>query len=349
MTLAQTEARNGFGPWLRRARSVPAIMAAIVLAVAVLAPADLAEITTTAAVAFAKATPFLAAAVLSIAALKATGAEGLVARSFVGRESQMIVVAALVGGLAPFCSCQVVPLVAALLAAGAPLSAIMAFWLASPLIDPPALMITAGALGWSYAIGKAVLAVFVGLFGGFAIKAAVGAGAFANPLRSDAPVSGCGCGASKSTGRPVWAFWREAARRQIFSEALVSNGLFLVKWLAFAYLLEALMIAYVPAEMVAGAVGGEGIVPIAIGALVGAPAYLNSYAAPPLVAALVEQGMSAGAAMAFMIAGAISCIPAMTAVFALVRRPVFAAYVGLGFAGAVASGVLFEMALPLVG
>ena len=39
--------------------------------------------------------------------------------------------------------------------------------------------------------------------------------------------------------------------------------LFLIKWLALAYVLEALLITYVPASMIAGLVGGEGIVPIA--------------------------------------------------------------------------------------
>ena len=61
----------------------------------------------------------------------------------------------------------------------------------------------------------------------------------------------------------------------------------------------------------------------------------------PLVAGLMEQGMSAGAAMSFMVAGAVSCIPAMAAVFSLVRRPIFAAYVGFGFMGAILSGVVF--------
>ena len=61
------------------------------------------------------------------------------------------------------------------------------------------------------------------------------------------------------------------------------------------------------------------------------PAYLNSYVAPPLLAGLTEQGMSAGAAMAFMVAGAVSSVPAMAAVWSLVRRGVFAAYLGSGF------------------
>ena len=58
-----------------------------------------------------------------------------------------------------------------------------------------------------------------------------------------------------------------------------------------------------PAAFIAGLVGGPGAGPIVIGALAGAPAYLNGYAAPALVAGLMEQGVSAGAALAFMIAG----------------------------------------------
>ena len=83
--------------------------------------------------------------------------------------------------------------------------------------------------------------------------------------------------------------------------------------------------------------------PVVIGALVGAPAYLNSYAAPALVAGLMEQGMSAGAAMAFMVAGAVSSVPAMAAVWSLVKRSVFLAYMGFGIAGAIGIGGVFAL------
>jgi len=109
------------------------------------------------------------------------------------------------------------------------------------------------------------------------------------------------------------------------------------------------MIEYVPAGLVAGLVGGNGPGPVVVAALVGAPAYVNGYAAAPLVAGLIEQGMSPGAAMAFMTAGAVSCIPAMAAVWALVRREVFLAYVGLGIGGAIASGLIFGAVMDLLG
>jgi uncharacterized membrane protein YraQ (UPF0718 family) len=47
--------------------------------------------------------------------------------------------------------------------------------------------------------------------------------------------------------------------------------------------------------------------------------------------------------MSFMIAGAVSSIPAMAAVWSLVRKPVFAAYLGLGVSGAIVSGIVFQM------
>ena len=102
--------------------------------------------------------PFIAFAVLAVAWLKATGAETLLARAFEGRQTRMIVLAALLGGLSPFCSCEVIPFIAAMLALGAPLGAVMAFWLASPLMDPAMFLITSGTLGWDFAIAKTAAA-----------------------------------------------------------------------------------------------------------------------------------------------------------------------------------------------
>lgn len=323
-----------------RIASVWVLIAFIPLAVALADGEQLDAILGIAIRAFVATLPFIAVAVLLIACLKATGAEALVAKAFEGRETRMIVLAALLGGLAPFCSCEVIPFIAGLLALGAPLSAVMAFWLSSPLIDPPTVLITAGALGWEFAIGKAVAAVALGLMGGFGVRFLVHQGAFANPLRSRAG-GGCGCGPPAFEGRPAWRFWRDSRRLDTFRSEALLNAVFLIKWLALAYLLEALLITYVPAAAIGGVVGGEGLLPIMIGALVGAPAYLNSYAAPALVAGLMEQGMSAGAAMAFMVAGAVSSIPAMAAVWSLVKRPVFLAYMGFGIAGAMLTGVLF--------
>ncbi len=299
---------------------------------------------------------YMAIAVLFLAGIKATGAEIIVAGIFKGRENRMIFLAALIGGLAPFCSCEVIPFIAGLLALGTPLSPIMAFWLSSPLIDPPTLLITAGSLGWKFAVSKTIFAVAIGIFGGYAVKLITALGYVDNPQKtldesnnqsccSQKPCNSNSCneeGEGSNHQSQVWMFWKEKVRLNRFFSELKSNGLFLLKWMLFAYTLESLMIHYVPAQLVASVVGGEGILPIILSALVGVPAYLNSYIAPPIVSGFMNQGMSAGSGMAFIIAGAITSIPAMTAVYALVCKRVFGIYVLLGFLGAVLSGFVYS-------
>ena len=322
-------------------RSVWSVMVIIVLAIAWFDPPNVIPTIQFAIMALASTTPYIMVAVFLIAFLKASGGEHTLARAFEGKELQMLIMAAIVGGLAPFCSCEVIPFIAGLIAAGAPLSAIMAFWLSSPLIDPPTFFITAASLGWSFAIAKTIFAVAIGLFGGLVVIAMTRSGLLLSPAKPGGAASQCGCGPALGTNKPVWNFWHETERLSVFKSALFQNAVFLLKWLSLAYLLEALLVHYVPAELIGSLVGGEGILPIMVSALVGAPAYLNSYVAPPLVAGLMEQGMSPGAGMAFMIAGAVSCIPAMVGVYSLVRLPVFASYVTLGLTGAMLSGVVF--------
>lgn len=310
----------------------------IVVALALLDPAALWPTLEFTAKAVIGTAPFIAFAVLAVASLKATGAESLLARAFEGPQTRMVVAAAVLGGLSPFCSCEVIPFIAALLAVGVPLGPVMAFWLASPLMDPAMFAITAGTLGWEFALAKGAAAIGIGIMGGLVTMGFARTLVFADPLRPKKH-SGCGCGPSPFKGAPVWPFWRDPDRRAIFSQTAIENGAFLLKWLTIAYLFEALMVRYVPARLIAGLLGGEGFQPILLGAVVGGPAYLNGYAAVPLVSGLLEQGMAPGAAMSFMIAGGVSCIPAAIAVWALVRPRIFAAYLGFAFVGAILAGL----------
>lgn len=287
--------------------------------------------------------PFIIFAVLAVAYLKATSAENLLSKAFSGPQLRMIFLAALLGGLSPFCSCEVIPFIAALLAIGAPLSAVMAFWLSSPLMDPAMFLITSGTLGWDFAVGKTIFSVGIGVFGGFITMIFHKSSVFLDPLRDKPQIGGC-CGVKEPfVGTPVWKFWKSNDRLETFKSTTTSNAFFLLKWLALAYSIEALMIKYIPADLIVTMVGGQGFVTILSAAILGAPAYLNGYAAVPLVDALLSQGMSIGAAMSFMIAGGVSSIPAAIAVWALVKPKVFAAYLFYGIVGATLSGLIWQL------
>ncbi|MGB0505786.1 MAG: permease [Pikeienuella sp.] len=348
---------NGFSAWIARIDRVWASIPIALIVIAIVAPDAVVPIAEKTVSALLSTAPYIAFAVAATAYLRASGAEGVVAGAFKGSVVRMVVVAAMVGGLSPFCSCEVIPFIAALLAMGAPLAAVMAFWLASPIMDPPMFAITAGALGLDFAVAKTFAAVGMGLIGGFGVMLLGRSALFADPLRTDgmmaksggccdtapkAESSCCGDPEENAFGKkPVWKFWKENARIAAFTETARDNALFLGKWLALAYLLEAVMIRWLPAELIATTVGGDGIGSILLAAVVGAPAYLNGYAAAPLAAGFIEQGMSPGAAMAFLLAGGVTCIPAAVAVWSLVKPRIFGAYIGFALIGSVVAGLSF--------
>ena len=287
--------------------------------------------------------PFLFGSIAIAAYAKASGADNLIAKAFQGHVAVMVALASFMGALSPFCSCGVIPLIAALLAMGVPLSAVMAFWLASPLMDPAKFVLSMGVLGGEFAIAQTVAAIGIGLLGGFGVLALQAQGLIQSPLRDGIGNGGCAGANLRAPGEPVWRFWQEGPRRKAFIDAAVSNAFFLGKWLALAFLLESLMLAYVPAESVAEVLGGGDWFTVVIASLVGIPAYLNGYAAMPLVAGLIDQGMAPGAGMAFLIAGGVTSIPAAVAVFALARLPLFFAYLTFALMGSVLAGLTYGL------
>ena len=105
------------------------------------------------------------------------------------------------------------------------------------------------------------------------------------------------------------------------------------------------MIAYIPAEWIVKAVGSKSIFALPLASILGIPAYMNGYAAIPLISGLMKMGMTSGAAMAFITSGAVSSIPAALAVYALVRKPVFVLYIIFGLFGSMLAGCIFQFSV----
>ena len=93
--------------------------------------------------------------------------------------------------------------------------------------------------------------------------------------------------------------------------------------MSFAFLLESLIVDPIPAEKFTQWFGGDNGGTITFSPSMGIPAYLNGYAVIPLVAGLIGKGIVPGTAMAFMVTGGVTSIPATMGVHALVRRDVF--------------------------
>lgn len=290
--------------------------------------------------------PLILIGLVLTAALTATGSVGLLAATFEGGPFRMIVLVSLLGAVTPVCGITVLPLVAGLLGAGVPLAPIMAFLLSSPVTDPGMLLITAGTLGVPFAIGKTLAAVGIGVFGGCATLLVVRSGRFSSPVKQEtalARLAGApGCCDPQGLD---WRFWRDAGRRETFRRTTLDIGRLVLTWLTVAFVAEYFLRAYLPPGLLAGYVGQDNAWAVPLAASIGAPIYLDGYAALPLVRGLMDKGMADGAAMAFLIAGGVTSAWAAIPVFALVRTPVFLFYILMAVVSSMLAGWAYGVAV----
>ncbi len=366
--------------------------------------------------------PYLLVTIPLAVAVKLSGAAQYINRAFSARPVVAVLLATLVGAFSPFCSCGVIPIVAALLIGGVPLAPVMSFWIASPSMDPEAFFLSVSMIGFKLAVWRLLGTLALSLAAGFltlwierrgwfgtgyvragqvqdapgmldlargawtALKQRVGA-AFgpgvitrarpqvaagaASDMICCAPLviqdaapeavhagasctvapaapgseSGCGCGAGGtcSTGAAAEPSFRARLLRETWDASAM-----VIRFMLLAFFLEALITLYVPDALIVGLVGGENPLAIVTAALLGVPVYTSNLAALPVIGGLLNQGMAEGAALAFLIAGPTTTLPAMAAVWGLVSRRVFAAYVGFALVGAVLLGYGYALVMALL-
>ena len=290
--------------------------------------------------------PIALAGLVVAAALTASGAISILKTAFDSHEIFAIVTISLIGAVLPVCGFSLLPLVAGLLSAGVSLAPIMAFLLSSAVTDPELIAVTGAVVGWPFALGKTVAALGIGLLGGGATLALMRIGWFAQPARQSPmfhsliPHSAC----DKPT-EVRWQFWRHAERLIAFRDTAWGLAKLVVLWLSIAFVAEYFLKLYLPENVLIAYVGQDNPFSVPIAAIVGAPMYLDGHAALPLVRGMMDHGMAEGAAMAFVISGGIVSAWTAIPVLALVRPPVFIAYVVMAITGAMLSGWLYAIAV----
>ncbi len=287
--------------------------------------------------------PIVIPGIMLAAWITASGASDRVAAVFHGRPVQAVIAATLVGALSPVCGVTVLPLMAGLLAAGVPLAPVMAFWLASPITDPAMFSVTVATLGWQFAMGKMLAAVGLGLLGGGATGVFASRRWIMSPLRSNRLVGSlgkaCGFGDDATTFEP--RIWRDPARRLRFAREFWSVARLMLLVLTPAFAAEFLLNAWLQPDALTDYVGRGSVFAVPLAVIVGGPAYLDGYAALPLTRALLDHGMSPGAAMAFLVSGGVVSICGAMAIFPVLKLKAFILYLVLAVGGSMISGWIF--------
>ncbi|MDF9433183.1 permease [Chromohalobacter israelensis] len=250
------------------------------------------------------------------------------------RPWQAIFFAGLIGTVTPVCGIASVPLVAALLRQGVPIAAAMAFWLSSPITDPGMLLLTANILSWPFAVALLIAAMLLGVTAGAVTHALCRWRPQAQWVRAEA-------------AQAVPARQCEVSARSPFWAETLSTFALVLRWLAFALTIEALVRAHLGEAVYSLLTNVDSVwaVPLAVG--IGGPLYIEGYAALPLLRGLMDMGLTPGAAMAFLIAGAAISLYAAVAVWSLVRPAIFGLYLVLGIVGALVAGWVTDIVVHL--
>jgi hypothetical protein len=321
--------------------------------------------------------PFFVITLLVATVIGALRLDGVVRAATSKKMWLAVILGAAVGAFSPFCSCSVIPVVRGLLFSGVPLAPVMAFWLASPTMDPEIFTLSVAMLGWKLAVARLIATLLMSIAGGYLTMLMVRMGVITgtgladetmplaltsvkNAIPAPQPVvirlpmfamrlnSGGEAVASAPTlTLPAWAGEALSGLRELnwkdVGRAVLRDHWKLGRWLALAFVLEALIVRYVPQAEVAGLLGTRSAFAVPLAALIGIPLYLGNMAAMPIVVGLLQQGMTPGAAIAFLIAGPVTTVPAMAAVWGIARKRVFFLYLGVSLISAVALGILADM------
>lgn len=306
-------------------------------------PATLTEVTAFVVGGLIGVAPLVIPGIVVAAWVTASGAGDNIAKLFDGRNSYAILLASAIGAITPVCGVTILPLMAGLLAAGVPLAPIMAFWLSSPVTDPAMLATTAAMLGVTFAAGKTVAAFLLGLFGGAVTALFSVRSWYRKPLRQNSIVGSLG---AVSCGPPLSfqpAIWKSPERRATFGRECWSITRLILICLIPAFAAEYALNAMLQPGALTPYIGQGQWWAVPLAVFVGAPAYLDGYAALPLTRGLIEHGMSPGAAMAFLVSGGVVSIWGAMAIFPVLRLRPFLLYLALAIVGSLAAGWLFEL------
>lgn len=276
--------------------------------------------------------------------IKTFNLDGYLKKAFEGKKVASIPIATSAGAFSPLCSCGVIPAIASLLASGVPMAPIMAFWITSPLMDPEVFILTYGLLGKDMAVARLIATLLIGLCAGFGTLYFSNRGLLDNQiLKSYHKNEKAHTTADQNDESNLSKKERRIIKLFEFLINFKELGLFIGKFILIAFVLEAIILKYVPMDWVGTLLGSGNPFGPLIAAFIGVPAYASSISSMPIVRGLMDLGMDKGTALSFMIAGAATSIPAMVAVFSIVKKRTFFLYITFSMLGAILSGYTLRL------
>jgi len=284
--------------------------------------------------------PYLIVSVVIAALMKLYLDQDKVA-AFLQRYSRLGVLASTAVAVAtPLCSCGTTAVILGMIAGSMSWAPIVAFMVASPLTSPEGLFYTAGLFGWPFSWAYYIASIALGLMGGLAAYQLEAVGWLKNQSRFKPIRGGSGLAAAEpvATARPQ----RKITWQSLAKETYNIGRQLLVFFFSFAFI-GFVLNNLIPTAWITAIFGGGHIYSVPLAATLGLPFYINSEASLPLVRALLDAGMSPGAALAFLITGSGTSVGAIAGALTIARWRVVGLVIATLWVGAVIAGFAFNL------
>ena len=253
-----------------------------------------------------------------------------------GRGSVSSVVKAPLFGIPlPVCSCSVIPLAQSLKKEGASKGAVQSFLISSPITGVDSILATFSFFGLIFTIfrviSSVIIAITVGVIQNFVDKDE-------KIIKEEVSISSCGCSNSCSSSSVKKSF----SIKKVFFYAYVTLFVDMVKPLFIGLIFGALFTTLAPKEYTSLLFENQILTYIVI-MLFSMPLYVCATASLPIAAALMLEGMSAGAAFIFLTAGPATSAITMSVVYKTLGKTSLIIYLSTISVLSLFFGFLFDL------
>ncbi|MBN2038308.1 MAG: SO_0444 family Cu/Zn efflux transporter [Chitinispirillaceae bacterium] len=246
-----------------------------------------------------------------------------------------VIKAALVGIPLPLCSCGVVPTALSLRKNRASEGATVSFLIATPQTGVDSIAATYGLLGLTFAVFTPFAALFAGIMGGFVTLL----------WRSNRPEEyvsqegfACNLCLNNTPHRHSLAEKTRAAASYAYKEFLDDISMRLL----FGIAVSALIALLVPDDFFTTYLGND-FLSMLVMIIAGVPLYICATASIPIALALIDKGLSPGAALVFLTVGPATNAATITLIASEMGRRVLAIYLGVISIMAIVNGTVLNV------
>ena len=249
------------------------------------------------------------------------------------RSAKAYLIAAFGGPLLSVCSCSIIPLFAAIKKRGAGLGPAITFLLATPAINPAAIILTFSLLSWKFVVGRIILALSAAIITGLIIEKIWG--------KEDA---------TQFSSLKIEYQEKPLDLKQDLIEWL-KNVLDFVKKILPLVLIGIFIIGIVKIFLTGNIIAkylGPGIFQTALASVIGVVMYTPTLVEIPFVKELLGLGMGTGPALAFLLTGPALSLPSMLGVSRVIQKKIVFSYAILMFILGTLGGLIFAYLVPSI-